>query len=98
MAHSLKLRKRAVIDIGEAYEWYEEQKMGLVEEFLLSAEDAFQSITENPKGYGEKYPDIRKCNLRKFPYAVYYRIFNKWVSVLAVYHQSRKPSSWQKRK
>ena len=98
MAHSLKLRKRAVADIGEAYEWYEQQKPDLGEEFLLSVEDALQNIENAPELYEEKYPAIRKCNLRRFPYSIYYRIFKKGIAVLAVYHQSRNPSRWQKRK
>ncbi len=98
MAHSLKLRKRAVADIGEAYDWYEEQKAGLGEEFLLAVEDALISVSDTPEIFEEKYPSIRKCNLRRFPYSVYFRIFKNGAAILAVYHQSRNPGRWQKRK
>ena len=98
MAQPLKLRRLAVKDLGNAYDWYEQQSPGLGEEFLLSAEDAFQSLFINPHGYAEHYPHVRKCNLRRFPYSVYYRIFKSTIAVLAVYHQSRNPQTWQKRK
>ncbi len=98
MAHTLKLRKRAVIDLGEAYEWYELQRTDLGEEFILSTQDALLSIQQKPDLYSEVYPGIRKCNLRRFPYSVYYRIFKRSVAILAVYHQSRNPGRWQKRK
>src|SRR5436190_19361743 len=98
MAYSLKLRKLATKDIGTAYEWYEEKKIGLGEEFLLSAEDVFEVIKRSPELFEEKYPGIRKCNLRRFPYSVYYRLFKKQKAVLAVYHQSRNPRRWRKRR
>jgi plasmid stabilization system protein ParE len=98
MAHSLKLRKRAIQDLGEAYDWYEQQRTDLGEEFLLSTEDAFQVIQQNPELFTEMYPSIRKYNLRRFPYSVYYRIFKKSIAILAIYHQSRNPKRWQKRK
>src|SRR5687767_6715961 len=98
MAHALKLRKLVIKDIGEAYDWYEDKRTGLGEEFLLSAEDALDSIKRNPELFEEKYPQIRKCNLRRFPYTIFFRIFKKSVAILAVYHQSRNPRRWRKRK
>jgi len=98
MAYTLKLRKLAIKDIGAAYDWYEDKRTSLGEEFLLSADDAFDTIKLNPELFEEKYPEIRKCNLRRFPYSVYFRIFKKQVAVLAVYHQSRNPRRWRKRK
>lgn len=98
MAHTLKLRNRANRDLGEIYEWNKEQRVGLEEEFLLSVQDVFISIGQNPEIYSEVYPKIRKCNLRRFPYSVYYKIFKKSIAILAVYHHSRNPKHWKTRK
>ncbi len=98
MAFTVKLRTRATKDIGEAFEWYEEKRTGLGEEFLLCVDDAILMIQQNPKLFEEKYPQISKCNLRKFPSSIYYRIYKKQVAILAVYHQSRNPRRWRKRK
>jgi len=61
MAYALNLRKLAINDIGEAYDWYEDKRQGLGEEFLLSADDAFDILKRNPELFEEKYPAIRKC-------------------------------------
>jgi toxin ParE1/3/4 len=98
MAYALKFRKLAIKDIGEAFDWYEARKIGLGEEFLLSTELAFDDIRRNPEYFEEKYPNVRRYNLRRFPYSVYYRILKKQVAILAVYHQSRNPRRWQKRR
>jgi len=98
MAHTLKLRKLAIKDIGEAFDWYEDKRAGLGEEFLLSVEDSLDTIKRNPELFDETYPQIRKCNLRRFPYSIYFRIFKKKVAILAVYHQSRNRRRWRKRK
>ena len=63
MAFTIKLRTRAIKDIGEAFEWYEEKRAGLGEEFLLSVDDVILTIQRNPKLFEEKYPQIRKGNL-----------------------------------
>lgn len=48
------------------------------------------AITANPDRYEFADADIHEGPLRRFPYAVYYR-------VLAVYHTARDPSGWQSR-
>lgn len=98
MAYAVKLRPQAVADVGAAYEWYEEQRTGLGEEFLVAVEDALDFLSYNPKAFSEKYPKIRACSLKRFPYSVYYRPYKRTVWVLAVYHQSRNPRHWRKKK
>lgn len=43
----------------EAYTWYEQQRVGLGEEFLESLDKACQSIIQNPAGYRTR-PGTRK--------------------------------------
>jgi hypothetical protein len=48
MAHRLKVSDRAVREIGEAYEWYEEQVPNLGYEFLAALENQFELIARFP--------------------------------------------------
>jgi toxin ParE1/3/4 len=43
------------------------------------------------------FANIRKGVVRRFPYCVFYRPHPDRVEVIAVFHSSRDPSSWQSR-
>lgn len=53
MAHRLTISDRAVREVGEAYEWYEEQMVGLGNEFLAALEAQFEKIANSPQLYPE---------------------------------------------
>jgi len=48
MAYRLKVSARAVREIGEAYEWYEEQLHGLGAEFLDALDTQLRAIAQTP--------------------------------------------------
>ncbi|MFS0513618.1 hypothetical protein ACEYW6_02690 [Nostoc sp. UIC 10607] len=50
-----------------------------------------------PESYVIVYADIRRAVVRRFPYAVYYRIVSSRVIVTAIFHGRRDPKSWQTR-
>lgn len=49
--YNLILQFEAVSDMQEAFEWYEENKAGLGEEFLEQVEVCFNQIKNNPQYY-----------------------------------------------
>jgi len=57
MAHRLRVSDRAVREIGEAYEWYEEQLHGLGAEFIDALDAQFQLITQTPLLFSELLPN-----------------------------------------
>ncbi len=75
----------------EAYDWYELQKVGLGELFLEDLADKFHKIEVNPTVFGKREGDYRHIALKKFPYALVFRIIGKTVVVYAVFHTSRNP-------
>lgn len=48
MPRQIILAPEAVLDIHDAYHWYEEQDRGLGDEFLRCLESAFGLIFKNP--------------------------------------------------
>ncbi len=72
MAFRLKFSARALREVGEAREWYEEQSVGLGEEFLAVAESQLEKIQGTPLLFPDAIPKIRRSHLRKFPYNVFY--------------------------
>lgn len=97
MAYRLTVSKRAVREIGEAYEWYEGQVPGLGDEFIETLEAQFEIIAQSPWLYAETQLGIRRALLSRFPYGVFYASKGDIVSVLAVVHTSRNPRRWPRR-
>jgi len=52
MQYSLALSEEAEEDIFYAYQWYEQQRSGLGDEFNAALEDSFYSIQSGPETYG----------------------------------------------
>jgi len=92
------LTSEAEDEITEAALWYEGRREGLGVEFLEEVERTFQRIEENPRLYQVVHLDIRRANLRRFPYSVYYVVHQDHVGVMAVHHNSRDPRRWKWRR
>jgi hypothetical protein len=60
MAYRLTVSDRAVREIGEAYEWYEEQLHGLGAEFIDALDAQFQLITQTPLISKSRYKKLTK--------------------------------------
>lgn len=98
MIYEVLLRPEAEADIGEAYQWYEEQAEGLGEEFLRAVDACFSSLQRMPMAGPATYKDVRRSLLRKFPYGIFYIIEVDRVIILACFHARRDPKQWQDRR
>ena len=96
MSYTLLIRKRAEGHLSDAYNWYEEQRVGLGEEFLLCIDASFNVITETPLLFQEKHKNIRCRMTPRFPYGIFYFIDKDKIVVVAVFHLSRNPKLWRK--
>ena len=94
MAYRLKFSGRAVREIGEAFDWYEEQSKGLGSEFELAFELQLKRLEQVPFLYAEIVPGVRRTLLPRFPYGVFYTVKDDLVHVLAVIHNVRNPKRW----
>ncbi len=94
MAHRLIVARKAERQIGEAYDWYEEQLAGLGLDFMAALDDVLASIEAGPFRYAEILPNIRRALLARFPYGVFYAIRGDILAILAVVHTSRSPRRW----
>jgi len=84
-------------DIDEAYDWYEKQRRGLGEDFLAAIQVVLDRIESTPEIHAPIYKAARQGRLKRFPYAVYYRIEPDRIAVIAVHHSKRNPRIWQSR-
>jgi len=93
-----------VIDISElrnfskdAYQWYESQRKGLGEHFLLCVEEALSRVSRNPAIYSVVYKDVRRTLIHRFPFGVFFIAGEKSILVSAVLHARGNPKTWKDR-
>jgi toxin ParE1/3/4 len=98
MALSIVIKPLAELDIENAVQWHEEQKVKLGEEFLFELRDAIRVVALTPFGFRKRLKSIRSFALKRFPYTVYYIFKDETLFVIAVLHQKRNPKLWKKRK
>jgi plasmid stabilization system protein ParE len=85
-------------EVEEACDWYDERKDGLGDEFFQELEAVLVLIAGNPQAFPKASEGRRKGSLRRFPYAVYYRVLADRVRILAVVHDRRHPLQGSRRK
>jgi len=97
MAFRVTLSARALREIGEAYEWYEEQVPELGSAFLEALDAQLAAIAQSPRLYAETQRGIRRALLSRFPYGVFYASKDGILFILGVVHTSRHPRRWPRR-
>lgn len=98
MSYSYNLSQEAEDDMLEAYVWYEQQRLGLGEEFLTSLDKARDSILQNPISYRIRYQKkVRAFLVDRFPYLILYIVQLSEVNVISVFNTNRNPKVWKKR-
>lgn len=80
-------------DLIGVYRWYEEKSSGLGEDFLRVFYSSASEISRTPLFYRQVYEDFRRCLLRRFPYAVYFKIREEEIIVYGVFHCARDPKT-----
>lgn len=92
------LRPDAEADVRDAYEYLEEARTGLGEQFAARLHDVLERIESMPQSFGIVWQDVHAVRLRKFRYVVYYVVTKDHVEVLAVMHGARDQSVWRSRR
>lgn len=91
--YSLEIKQEAVVEIEDAYYYYEEQQSGLGETFHNFLDKTFKAISKTPSGFKNISNDRRQAVVKKFPFVIIYEIFESTIVVFAVFHTSRNPNN-----
>ena|SRR5690349_25094254 len=87
---TLRLRKVAQKDIESAFEWYRQQSPTAALRFLIAVDAALASLREQPERFPIVTGKLRRTVLRRFPYAVYFKVYERTISVVGVVHGHRR--------
>jgi hypothetical protein len=74
VTYTLRFLPAVEEDVVAGYAWYEEKALGVSEEFLRVFYTCASEIPRNPLLYPEGYRGFRRRLLRRFPYAIYFKI------------------------
>jgi toxin ParE1/3/4 len=77
-------------DIEQALHWYEDQRAGLGRDWVVEIRAVFSRLPHAAFRYSVRFDGIRRVNLKRFPYAVFYEIEGDEIRVLGVLHVRRR--------
>jgi hypothetical protein len=97
----VRFSSEAVVELGAAATWYEEQRPGLGDLFLGAVDEALVLLAEwphigAPVAGLRSDPEVRSVPVRRFPYHLPYLMLDH-IRVLAVAHDRRRPNYWAAR-
>ena len=86
---ALKRHQLVRADLRAAFDWYEDQQTGLGLKFMEEFRQALRLLRRAPMLFSIRFTDVRRLNMRRFPYGVFYVVRSDEVRILAVLHASR---------
>lgn len=94
MTYRLIYSTKADAEFREAYNYYEEQVIGLGERFESCVDKKIAAIIRNPYAYASRRTDLRECWAKEFPFLIVYKISekSKLITIASVFHTSHNPA------
>jgi len=85
-------------DLQDTADYYEEQQMGLGLKFTSDLDAQLELLQKNPEMFARYKEEIRKGNLKKFPYSFFYQndMPQEVIDILAIFAQAKNPKDIDK--
>ncbi|MBF7074592.1 type II toxin-antitoxin system RelE/ParE family toxin [Glaciecola sp. MH2013] len=97
MTFEIRLRQESKNDLRVAFEYYEQIRQGLGQDFLLCFENSLAKIQRTPMSFKVVYSGLRRIAIRRFPYRIFYIVDDSTIVITAIFHVRQNPESWQYR-
>jgi toxin ParE1/3/4 len=97
MLNKIITRPEAEQDLAEIFDWYEEKRKGLGFDFLLQVDAGLRLLARNPKINSIVYKTIRIHLIKRFPYKIFYFIYEDKIVIVGVIHASRRTTIMKRR-
>jgi toxin ParE1/3/4 len=91
MGYNLSLQAEAILEIQEAFEWYEEQSDGLGYQLIEEIEFCCEKILTHPERYSYINQLYRRIKTNRFPYILVFEINGDDIIINSVRHIKREP-------
>ena len=93
MRFDVVFKPLALHEVSDAYEWYQQAHIRMGDDFLDEIERTRGFIADNPYLYPPVEDEMRRANLNRFPYSLFYVVEDGRVNVLSCFMQHRDPKS-----
>ncbi len=93
----VRLTSAAEQDLHETRAWFRENAPHLDHEFHQALRETFDDLRMYPRMYAELHRGTRRALIRRFRFAVFYRVAGQAIQVIAILHQARDPQVWKGR-
>ncbi|SRR5713101_7149196 len=90
----LEFHRLAERELNEAAQYYDLENPGLGSSFLQEVGRCLESIEAHPEAGAILRRSVRRRLLRRFPYAILYKIEPDTTRILAVMNLKRRPTYW----
>jgi plasmid stabilization system protein ParE len=97
VTRKIVFRPQADQELQSARQWYEEQRPGLGCHFAYTIDETIERVSSNPLAFPVVHGETRRAVVRRFPYAIYFRLHGDEIVITAVMHGHRHPRRWQSR-
>jgi toxin ParE1/3/4 len=97
VSRGLRVAPAAARDIVRAYDWYEEQRPGLGEQYRAELNVAFALLQQFSEAGPAVHRELRRLLVRRFPYALYYRLTDADIVIRGCLHLHSDPGHWRRR-
>jgi hypothetical protein len=91
---NIQFLKPAQEELDEAISYYNYQRQGLGNEFLVEVLKTIDLIQQHPLAWRQVSTRLRRCLMKRFPYSVIYSCQGDKLLLVAIAHLHRKPNYW----
>jgi toxin ParE1/3/4 len=98
MKRAIAFAPLARLEFKEAARWYDEQRVGLGDEFRVEVNAVLQMVLKSPERFRRVSLSVHKVALNRFrKYSIYYSIELNVINAIVVFHASRDPAKLRRR-
>ena len=85
----------ARVEALEAHEWYSQRSQRAADAFQDEFQDARRAIQHSPELWAYYLFGTRRYVMKRFPFAIVYRVAEERIEIVAVAHGRRKPGLYR---
>lgn len=95
MINEIVFESRALKEIADSWNWYEQSQVGLGNKFEKAVYNRLDEIQKDPERYPQKKKPYRETGIKKYPFLIIYKFYKveKIILVISIFHTSRNPKS-----